>query len=171
MKMNIGEKKDNTFNHFDARGNAHMVDVGGKETTHRVARAHGFIKMNEETYKMMREGGAKKGDVIGVARIAGIMAAKKTSEIIPLCHNILIQGIGIEFKFEDENCKTEVIAEIRTEGRTGAEMEALTAVSISLLTIYDMCKAMDKSMHISDIELISKTGGKSGDYSNEGLHR
>lgn len=163
------EKK--MLNHFDEEGRAHMVDVGAKKDSERIAIAQGCISMKREAYFLMKSGRAKKGDVLGIARIAGIMAAKKTSELIPLCHNIVLQHVSIEFDFDDARARTRVRAEVRSTGKTGVEMESLTAVSVSLLTIYDMCKSMDKGMHISDVELVRKEGGKSGVYENEGLHQ
>ena len=150
--------------HFDAQGQAHMVDVGGKATTHRIAIAEGYITMQPETLAIIQAGTAKKGDVLGVARLAGIMAAKKTSDLIPLCHPIALTKVSVEFEVLPE--KNAVRCEARTEtiGQTGVEMEALTAVQIALLTIYDMCKAVDKKMEISEIFLLEKTGGKSGPF-------
>lgn len=152
------------FTHFDNEGKAIMVDVGQKDETKRVAIAHGFIYTDNATYEAIKSKNSKKGDVLGVARIAGIMAAKKTSELIPLCHILLLTYAGIEFKFFDDEYKIEAVCEVRTKGQTGVEMEALTGVSVSLLTIYDMCKAMDRSMRIDSIELLKKDGGKSGLY-------
>ena len=148
--------------HFDAQGQAHMVDVGDKAHTRRVAVAQGRITMRPETLALIAAGNAKKGDVLGAARIAGIMAAKKTSELIPLCHPLMLSKIAIAFEFEDHGIRAE--ARVRLNGPTGVEMEALTAVSVALLTLYDMAKALDKSMVMSDIRLLSKTGGKSGDW-------
>ena len=146
--------------HFDAQGQAHMVDVGGKATTHRIAIAEGYITMQPETLAIIQAGTAKKGDVLGVARIAGIMAAKKTSDLIPLCHPIALTKVSVEFEVLPE--KNAVRCEARTEtiGQTGVEMEALTAVQIALLTIYDMCKAVDKEMVFLQISLLKKLGGK-----------
>ncbi len=146
--------------HFDAQGQAHMVDVGTKPATHRIAIAEGYITMQPETLAIIQAGTAKKGDVLGVARLAGIMAAKKTSDLIPLCHPIALTKVSVDFEVLPE--KNAVRCEARTEtvGQTGVEMEALTAVQISLLTIYDMCKAVDKGMKLSDIHLIKKLGGK-----------
>ena len=146
--------------HFDAQGQAHMVDVGAKPATHRIAIAEGNITMQPETIAIIQAGTAKKGDVLGVARLAGIMAAKKTSDLIPLCHPIALTKVSVDFEVLPE--KNAVRCEARTEtvGQTGVEMEALTAVHIALLTIYDMCKAVDKSMNIQNITLIKKMGGK-----------
>lgn len=150
------------FTHFNDEGRAYMVEVGDKDDTKRLAKAEGRISMTQKTLSMIKEGSMKKGDVLSVAQVAGIMGAKKTSDIIPMCHNIFITGVDIDFEFLDDGVK--VIATAKTEGKTGIEMEALTAVSTSLLTIYDMCKAVDKSMEIGDIRLLEKRGGKSGTY-------
>lgn len=148
--------------HFNEDGRAHMVEVGNKEDTKRRAVAYGKIRMNEETIDRIRDGLIKKGDVLSVAQVAGIAGAKKTSDLIPMCHNIFLTGANIRFNILDN--AVEVQAEVKTEGKTGVEMEALTAVSTACLTIYDMCKAIDKDMVIEDIKLTKKTGGKSGDY-------
>ncbi len=148
--------------HLGADGAAHMVDVSAKADTAREAVAEGRITMSAEALEAVRAGNIKKGDVLGTARIAGIMAAKKTSELIPLCHPLMLSKIAIAFEFEDHGIRAE--ARVRLNGPTGVEMEALTAVSVALLTLYDMAKALDKSMVISDIRLLSKTGGKSGDW-------
>ncbi|MFN3450782.1 MAG: cyclic pyranopterin monophosphate synthase MoaC [Sphingorhabdus sp.] len=148
--------------HLGADGAAHMVDVSAKADTSREAVAEGRITMSAEALEAVRDGNIKKGDVLGTARVAGIMAAKKTSELIPLCHPLMLSKIAIEFDFEDHGIRAE--ARVRLNGPTGVEMEALTAVSVALLTLYDMAKALDKSMVISDIRLLSKTGGKSGDW-------
>ena len=148
--------------HLGADGAAHMVDVSAKADTAREAVAEGRITMSAEALEAVRAGNIKKGDVLGTARIAGIMAAKKTSELIPLCHPLMLSKIAIAFEFEDHGIRAE--ARVRLNGPTGVEMEALTAVSVALLTLYDMAKALDKSMVISDIRLLSKTGGKSGNW-------
>ncbi|SDY88750.1 cyclic pyranopterin phosphate synthase [Proteiniborus ethanoligenes] len=150
------------FTHFNESGRAHMVEVSEKEDTKRVAVATGFIKMKKETISMIKEGLIKKGDVLSVAQIGGIMGGKKTSDLIPMCHNIFLTGADIRFNILDD-C-IEIESEVKTIGKTGVEMEALTAVSIAALTIYDMCKAVDKDMVISGIKLIKKMGGKSGEY-------
>ncbi len=150
--------------HFDAAGQAHMVDVGGKEATHRIAVAAGRIRMQPATLDLVRSGSAKKGDVLGVARIAAIQAAKKTSELIPLCHPLAITRIAVDFALDENACAIECRATVETRGPTGVEMEALTAVQIGLLTIYDMCKAVDRGMVIESVRLLEKRGGKSGDY-------
>ncbi len=150
------------FTHFDESGNARMVDVSTKAETTRQAIAAGTITMSAQAYGMVRQGTVKKGDVLGVARIAGIMAAKKVDQLIPLCHPLAITAADIAFTFDDDQCAIGVEATVSMAGRTGVEMEALTAVSVATLTIYDMCKAVDKTMVISDIRLLRKSGGKSG---------
>lgn len=152
------------FTHFDQQGNAVMVDVSEKSDTVREAAACGRIRMSEECFRMAVSGDMKKGDVLGVARVAGIMGAKKTSELIPLCHIVGLTGVEIEFEMRAESCAIEARCTARTVNRTGVEMEALTGVSIALLTIYDMCKAVDKRMCIEDVHLLRKSGGKSGDF-------
>lgn len=153
-----------TLTHFNEYGRATMVSVENKDDTVRVARASGRITMKRETLKRIEGGGIKKGDVLSVAQIAGIMGAKKTSDLIPMCHNIFLSGADIEFVINSERSSIEILATVKTVGKTGVEMEALTAVSTAALTIYDMCKAIDKEMVISDIQLDEKTGGKSGHY-------
>ena len=148
--------------HLDADGGAHMVDVSAKADTAREAVAEGRISMSAEALTAIRAGNMKKGDVLGTARIAGILAAKKTSDLIPLCHPLMLSKISVEFAYEVAAIRVE--ARVRLNGPTGVEMEAFTAVSVTLLTLYDMAKALDKSMIISDVRLLSKTGGKSGDY-------
>ncbi len=150
--------------HFDAGGSAHMVDVGDKAVTHRIAVAAGRIRMLPATFALVRDGGAKKGDVLGVARIAAIQAAKKTSELIPLCHPLAITRIAVDFALDEPASAVRCTARVETRGQTGVEMEALTAVQIGLLTIYDMCKAVDRGMVIEDVRLLEKHGGKSGDW-------
>jgi cyclic pyranopterin monophosphate synthase len=150
------------FTHFDAAGAARMVDVAGKDATHRVARARGRIVMRAPTLEAIRQGTAAKGDVLGIARIAGIQAAKRTSELIPLCHPLALTRVDIGFEIIAERCAVDCIATVETIGRTGVEMEALTAASVALLTIYDMCKAIDRGMRIEAIALMEKRGGKSG---------
>lgn len=152
------------FTHFDASGNARMVDVSAKAETTRQAVAAGSVAMSRQAYDMVRQGTIKKGDVLGVARIAGIMAAKKVDQLIPLCHPLAITAADIAFSFNDEQCLVHIEATVSMAGRTGVEMEALTAVSVAALTIYDMCKAVDKSMVVSDIRLLRKSGGKSGEF-------
>jgi cyclic pyranopterin phosphate synthase len=150
--------------HFDTRGQAHMVDVGAKAHTHRVAVAEGRIRMQAQTLALVAEGTAKKGDVLGVARVAGIMAAKRTSELIPLCHPIALTRVALAFTLEPQDPAVRVQATVETVGPTGVEMEALTAVQVALLTIYDMCKAVDRAMTITDVGLLEKHGGKSGSF-------
>jgi cyclic pyranopterin phosphate synthase len=150
------------FSHFDATGKARMVDVSQKSETERQAIAAGSITMSPLVYGMIRQGSVQKGDVLGVARIAGIMAAKKVDQLIPLCHPLAITAADLAFSFNDEQYTINVEATVSITGRTGVEMEALTAVSVAALTVYDMCKAVDKNMVISDIRLLQKSGGKSG---------
>jgi cyclic pyranopterin phosphate synthase len=150
--------------HFDAQGQAHMVDVAAKDITHRVARAEGRIRMLPATLALIESGGAKKGDVLGVARIAAIQGAKRTADLIPLCHPLPITRVTVEFVLEPVTSSVRCEAQVETLGRTGVEMEALTAVQVALLTIYDMCKAADKGMVIGDVRVLSKSGGQSGPY-------
>tara|TARA_R110002072_G_scaffold286187_1_gene451219 strand:+ start:1167 stop:1643 length:477 start_codon:yes stop_codon:yes gene_type:complete len=150
--------------HFDNKGDAHMVDVGGKDVTEREATATATIRMTPETLKLICAGDAKKGDVLGVARLAGIMAAKKTADLIPLCHPLALSNVTVEFLIHEDNSAIEVQASCKLKGRTGVEMEALTAASVAALTIYDMCKAVDRAMVITDTRLLLKKGGKSGTY-------
>ncbi len=152
------------FTHFDEQGRAVMVGVGEKTETHRVAIAAGRIVMQAETFAMIRDGGAKKGDVLGVARLAGIMASKRTSELIPLCHPIPLTKVSVDFQLDDNESAIVCTTQAETVGRTGVEMEALTAASVALLTIYDMCKAVDRGMRIEAIRLLEKLGGKSGHW-------
>jgi len=152
------------FSHFDASGQAHMVDVGAKDSTPRVAVAEGWIRMQAETLGRVEAGGHKKGDVLGVARIAGIMAAKKTAELVPLCHPLALTHIGLEFTPERETNSIHCVVRVETRGRTGVEMEALCATQVALLTIYDMCKALDRGMIIDQVRLLEKSGGKSGTW-------
>jgi cyclic pyranopterin monophosphate synthase len=150
--------------HFDAQGQAHMVDVAGKAETHRVARASGTIRMQAATFELIASGQAKKGDVIGIARIAAIQGAKRTSELIPLCHPLPITRVAVDFELDRGNSSVHCTAQVETLGRTGVEMEALTAVQVGLLTVYDMCKAADRGMVMSDIRVLEKRGGKSGEW-------
>jgi cyclic pyranopterin phosphate synthase len=152
--------------HLDEKGRARMVDVGAKDATQRTAVAEGFVAMTPETLSLVIAGEAKKGDVLAAARIAGIMAAKKTSELIPLCHPLALTKAAIEFAPNEKPAGLHIRAEVSVTGPTGVEMEALTAVSVAALTIYDMLKAADRGMEISGIRLVSKTGGRSGDYVN-----
>ena len=150
--------------HFDAQGQAHMVDVGAKPATHRIAVASGRIEMQAATLALIESGSAQKGDVLGIARIAGIMAAKKTSELIPLCHPLALSRVAIEFSTAADPAAVHCTATVETTGPTGVEMEALTAVQVGLLTIYDMCKAADRGMVMTGVRLLEKHGGKSGSY-------
>ena len=150
--------------HFDERGAARMVDVGAKESTHRIAVAAGSIRMLPATLALVRSGTAKKGDVLGVARIAAIQAAKRTSDLIPLCHPVPLTAVDIEFSLDEVASRVDCRARVECTGQTGVEMEALTAVQVALLTIYDMCKAVDRGMTMDGIRLLEKRGGKSGDY-------
>lgn len=150
--------------HFDEQGAARMVDVAGKAPTHRVARAGGRITMQPETLRVIASGTAKKGDVLGIARVAAIQAAKRTADLIPLCHPLALTKVGVDFELDDAAHAVGCIVTVETIGRTGVEMEALTAVSVGLLTIYDMCKAIDRGMRIEAVSLWEKRGGKSGTY-------
>lgn len=150
------------LNHFNEAGDAHMVDVSGKDDTHRIAVAAGQISMQSSTLDVVRSGTASKGDVLGVARVAGIMATKNTSQLIPMCHPLMITGVEIDFDFEDT--AVNITATVKTTGKTGVEMEALTAVSVAALTVYDMVKAIDRGMTIGNIRVCSKSGGASGNW-------
>ncbi len=153
--------------HFNQAGEAHMVDVGAKDVTKRVAIAEGQINMLESTLELIKQGGHKKGDVLGIARIAGIMAAKRTSDLIPLCHPLALSKVSIDFEILEDEVAVQCRAQVETSGQTGVEMEALTAVQVALLTIYDMCKAVDRGMIMLDIRLLEKAGGKSGHWFRE----
>ncbi len=159
----MSEKKS-PLTHFDESGNAHMVDVAAKAETTRKATAAGRISMSREAFELVKNGNMAKGDVLGLARIAGVMAAKKVDELIPLAHPLLITSAVVDFALLEEECAISIEATVGITGKTGVEMEALTAVSIAALTIYDMCKAIDKSMKIDEIRLLKKTGGKSGTF-------
>ena len=152
------------LSHFDASGSAVMVDVSEKPVTAREATAHGIITMNADAFAAVESGTVKKGDVLGVARVAGIMATKRTSELIPLCHPLPLTKVSVDFRLLPERQAVEALCTVKTAGVTGVEMEALTGVSTALLTIYDMCKAVDKGMELGEIHLVEKTGGKSGHY-------
>ncbi|MGI6258095.1 MAG: cyclic pyranopterin monophosphate synthase MoaC [Anaerovoracaceae bacterium] len=156
------------FSHFNEEGRAKMVHVGEKEITERKGVARGRIRVNEETFRLIETGGMKKGDVLNTAQIAGIMGAKKTPDMIPMCHPLLLTGVDLDFVMDREDLGVEVTATVRCSGKTGVEMEALTAVSVALLTIYDMCKAVQKDMVIEEVKLLSKEGGKSGTYTYTG---
>jgi cyclic pyranopterin phosphate synthase len=150
--------------HFNRDGRARMVDVTEKEKTFRTAVAGGTVYVNGDTFRLIRTGGMKKGDVLGVAQVAGIMAAKRCSDLIPMCHTLALTGVDISFAPDDAKHTIEITATVKCTGETGVEMEALTAVSVAALTIYDMCKAVQKDIRIGDVRLLTKTGGKSGDY-------
>lgn len=155
------------FTHFDDEGRAKMVDVGEKPTSRRTAIAAARVLVNRATFELIRSGGMKKGDVLSVAQLAGIMGAKRTAELIPLCHPIVIDGIELSVRLDDARCSVELEASVRCDGRTGVEMEALTAVSVGALTVYDMCKAVQKDMVITDVRLLEKTGGVHGSFMRE----
>ncbi len=152
------------FTHFNEQGRAKMVDVGEKPVSLRTAVAAGRVLVNRETFALIRSGGMKKGDVLTVAQIAGVMGAKRTPDLIPMCHPILVDGIDLELHLDEQRCSVEIVATVSCAGRTGVEMEALTAVSTAALTVYDMCKAVQKDMVIADIRLLHKAGGVHGDY-------
>ena len=152
------------FTHFNDQGRARMVDVGDKNITCREAVASGKVLVNEDTFALIKSGGMKKGDVLTVAQIAGIMGAKKTPDIVPMAHPININGIDLDLSLNEEDCSVDIVSTVRCDGRTGVEMEALTAVSTAALAVYDMCKAVQKDMVITDIKLLKKTGGVHGDY-------
>lgn len=158
--------KNSGLTHFDTQGQAHMVDVASKAATHRIAVAEGRIVMNPATLAIILAGNAKKGDVLGIARVAGIMAAKKTSDLIPLCHPLALTGVAIDLTPDEKTSSIACRATVETVGPTGVEMEALTAVQIALLTIYDMCKAVDRGMTMTDVRVLEKHGGKSGSFVN-----
>ncbi|EGV49906.1 cyclic pyranopterin monophosphate synthase MoaC [Candidatus Endoriftia persephone] len=153
--------------HFNAAGEAHMVDVGDKSVTHRVAVTEGRISMLPETLALIMQGGHKKGDVLGIARVAGIMAAKKTADLVPLCHPLALTKVNIELSAEPESTSVYCQSRVETRGQTGVEMEALCATQVALLTIYDMCKAVDRGMTIDQVRLLEKAGGKSGHWRRE----
>ena len=155
------------FTHFDEQGRARMVNVGDKNPTVRTAVAAGRVLVSRQTFDLIQTGGMKKGDVLTVAQIAGIMGAKRTPDLIPMCHPILLDGVRLHLSLDEAHCAVEIRAEVSCSGRTGVEMEALTAVSTAALTVYDMCKAVQKDMVIDQIRLVSKTGGVHGDYLRE----
>jgi len=155
------------FTHFNEQGRAKMVDVGEKPQSRRTATAAARVLVNAQTFALIRGGGMKKGDVLTVAQIAGVMGAKRTPDLIPMCHPILMDGIDLQLTLNEARCSVEIAATVSCDGRTGVEMEALTAVSTAALTVYDMCKAVQKDMVITDIRLVSKTGGVHGDYRRE----
>ena len=161
--MPNADSSGNRLTHIDESGQASMVDVGWKDSTDREAVARGTVTMRSETLALIKANNMKKGDVLGVARVAGIMAAKKTSELIPLCHPLPLSRVAVDFELDDDKNAVNITGTAKTTGKTGVEMEALTAVSIAALTIYDMCKAVDRAMRIEGVRLVRKTGGKSGD--------
>ena len=160
-------KKEPKLSHLDKAGRPHMVDVSAKADTNRIAIARGLVKMQPTTFKLIMSGGTAKGEVLSVAQLAGIMAAKKTPDLIPLCHPILIGSVQIDFSPDEAANTIEITATVESTGKTGVEMEALTSVSVAALTIYDMCKAVDRGMKIDNIRLVQKSGGKSGDIKLE----
>jgi len=168
--MATQSKNDNSsappkeLSHFDSSGQAHMVDVAEKKDTHRIAVASGHIRMKPATLAIIRQGNAKKGDVLGIARIAAIMAAKRTSDLIPLCHPLALTRVAVDFSIDEQTASVTCTAQVETVGKTGVEMEALTGVQVALLTIYDMCKAVDRGMVMGDVRVLEKHGGKSGDW-------
>lgn len=155
------------FTHFNQEGRARMVNVGEKAPTRRTAEAGARVYVNQETFGLIRSGGVKKGDVLTVAQVAGIMGAKRTPDLIPMCHPILLSGVDLNLRLNEEKCAVDITARVSCEGRTGVEMEALTAAAAAALTVYDMCKAVQKDMVISDLRLLSKTGGIHGDFVRE----
>ncbi len=161
MKTNL---PNDEFTHFDNRGYAKMVDVGNKNPTQREAVAFARVLVNKNTFNMIKSGGAKKGDVLFVAQIAGIMGAKHTADLIPMCHNIIINGVNVDIVLNEDKCSVDILSNVKCDGKTGVEMEAMMAVSIAALTVYDMCKAIQRDIVITDIRLESKTGGIHGDY-------
>lgn len=167
MTPSEGSTSMTKLTHFNQAGDAHMVDVGDKAITHRRAVVEGRILMQAETLEKIMQGGHKKGDVLGIARVAGIMAAKKTSELIPLCHPLPLTHVDIELEPEEDQQAVHCVVTVETRGQTGVEMEALTAAQVSLLTIYDMCKAIDRGMEITGVRLLKKSGGKSGDWQRD----
>jgi cyclic pyranopterin phosphate synthase len=160
-----------TLTHFDGKGNARMVGISEKKETLRIAVAKGFVLMKASTFALIRSGKARKGDVLGVARIAAIQASKRTSDLIPLCHPIPLNRVDVEFELDEKDCRVSIVVTAETVGRTGVEMEALTAASMGLLTIYDMCKAVDRGMTIGGIYLAEKSGGRSGHFTQSGAPR
>ena len=164
--MSLITTPSSTLTHFDAQGQAHMVDVAAKAATHRIAIAQGRIVMKPQTLAIILAGNAKKGDVLGIARVAGIMAAKKTSDLIPLCHPLALTRVAVDFEPDEPTSSITCTATVETVGPTGVEMEALVAAQIALLTIYDMCKAVDRGMTVTDLRVLEKHGGKSGSFVN-----
>ena len=152
------------FTHFNDQGRARMVDVGEKDPSRRVAVAGARVLLNRDTFALIRSGGVKKGDVLTVAQVAGVMGAKRTPDLIPMCHPVTVDGIDLSLTLDEERCSVEITAKVSCDGRTGVEMEALTAASVAALTVYDMCKAVQRDMVITDVRLLSKSGGVHGDY-------
>ncbi len=165
--MNPSTPAPDQLTHFDATGQAHMVDVGAKQDTHRIAVAAGTIRMKPDTLALIQSGTAKKGDVIGIARIAAIMASKRTGDLVPLCHPLPITRVTVDFEVDAAASSVHCRAQVETIGKTGVEMEALTAVQVGLLTVYDMCKAVDRGMVMTNVRVLEKHGGKSGDWTAE----
>ena len=165
MNSNHTDAAAEQLTHFDATGQAHMVDVGAKQETHRIAVASGSIRMKPETLAIILSGTAKKGDVLGIARIAAIMGAKRTSDLVPLCHPLALTRVTVDFSTDEAASSVHCTAQVETYGKTGVEMEALTAVQVGLLTVYDMCKAVDRGMVMTNIRVMEKHGGKSGGWS------
>ena len=168
MTKPVEEEGWQGLSHFDCTGQAVMVDVSGKMSTDRLATAKGWIRFNPAVLCALRQGTAAKGDVLGVARVAGIMAAKRTGELIPLCHPLRLHHVSLDFVLDEEQSRVEAFCTAKVSGQTGVEMEALTGVSVALLTVYDMCKALDKEMEIGGVCLVRKSGGRSGEYVNKG---
>jgi len=164
MLLEIAAPMTTILTHFNAQGQAHMVDVSAKASTHRIARAAGSIRMQPATFDLIARGEAKKGDVIAVARIAAIQGAKRTADLVPLCHPLPITRVVVDFELDPARSEVRCIAQVETVGRTGVEMEALTAVQVGLLTVYDMCKAADRGMVMGDIRVLNKSGGQSGEW-------
>jgi cyclic pyranopterin phosphate synthase len=164
MNSNHTDAAAEQLTHFDATGQAHMVDVGAKQETHRIAVASGSIRMKPETLAIILSGTAKKGDVLGIARIAAIMGAKRTSDLVPLCHPLALTRVTVDFRTDEAASSVHCTAQVETYGKTGVEMEALTAVQVGLLTVYDMCKAVDRGMVMTNVRVMEKHGGKSGDW-------
>jgi cyclic pyranopterin phosphate synthase len=164
MNSNRTDAAAEQLTHFDATGQAHMVDVGAKQETHRIAVASGSIRMKPETLAIILAGTAKKGDVLGIARIAAIMGAKRTSDLVPLCHPLALTRVTVDFSTDEVASSVHCTAQVETYGKTGVEMEALTAVQVGLLTVYDMCKAVDRGMVMTNVRVMEKHGGKSGDW-------
>lgn len=171
FRCTMARMNENQLTHIDEQGRARMVDVGGKDVTERVATASAIISMQPETLSLILSGDSKKGDVLGVARIAGIQAAKKCSDLIPLCHPLALNSAEVTFDSDAENSRVLVLATCKVSGKTGVEMEALTAASVAALTIYDMCKAVDRGMVISEVALEEKSGGKSGTFRRDALRK